>query len=474
MRLSGLSAILVCLLLGGCGQPPAYSPELLYEWNEVKAAGGPTFAGSPAWQAHMTVVEELLTEAGVVDAQTYPAPYRRWWAAEDPRPSERSLVISGEALPVASYWAYSGATPAQGVTAPLIVYDKNRPKEALQGHIVVFEVPPVPVSLGRMFSIGHHYATGDFDPAPNQFANDQWYQGNFVTRFGRFDNILRDSGAAGAIVVFSMSAPRVSGLYTFPLLNEGILGVPGIYVDQTTGARIKAAATRGESATLTLLAAEEEVTPYFYTAVLPGRDYGTANDRQILLITHSDGPNLSQENGTLAIAAIIRAYANRPQASRSHSLRVLLDPQHYSPGRHTINWYDAHPELMAPVTAVLGVEHIGQLEFGEENEAYGLTGRPEPWQIFTRDVDERIKAAIAAIEQNNLPNTELRIPERKGQGGWTGLGEVTLQRDLQGYSTLSSMSGYWSTEPGIESFDANLATRQVDTLVMLTDELMRD
>ena len=41
-----------------------------------------------------------------------------------------------------------------------------------------------------------------YDPS---LVSDQWFQGNFVTRFGRFDEVLKDSGAAGGIVIFDMS-----------------------------------------------------------------------------------------------------------------------------------------------------------------------------------------------------------------------------------------------------------------------------
>ncbi|MGI9289817.1 MAG: hypothetical protein ACR2QG_00910, partial [Gammaproteobacteria bacterium] len=191
-----------------------------------------------------------------------------------------------------------------------------------------------------------------------------------------------------------------------------------------------------------------------------------------LLVTHSDGPNLSQENGTLGILGLVRHFAQIPQQERAKSLRVLLDPQHYSPGRHLINWYEAHPDVMQSVVASLGVEHIGQLEYGETENGYGLTGEAEPWQLFVRDDPRLIAAAIAAIEENELPRTELRVPEKKGQGRWTGLGDIAIKYDLAGYATLSNMSGYWGTTAGIESFDSELASHQLDTLVMLIDELM--
>jgi hypothetical protein len=468
-----ISLVLVLLLLVGCSQPPAYSPELLQQWNTAKAEGGPTFAGSSAWHTHMDFLGQGFAAAGVVDVARVSVPYRRWWAPDSPMPQQRKLVIKGESLPVASYWAYSGSTPDKGVTAPLIGYNKKLSKADLQNHIVVFQVGPVPEQMASMFKIGHEYATDDFAVGAPGIAGDQWYQGNYVTRFGRYDEVLRDSGAAGAIVIFSLSEARLRGLYTFPLLNLGINGVPGIYVDAATGRTVLQAAEQGAEASLTLLAFEEDVQPYFYTAVLPGRDYGTDKDEQLLLVTHSDGPNLTQENGTLGILALLRHYARLPQSERGKSLRVLLDPQHYSPGRHTFDWYAAHPEIMRYVVASVGVEQLGQLEYGEDENGYGLTGLAEPMQIFVRNDPQRINAAISAVESSGVPRTEIRVPEIKGQGRWTGLGEVALKYDLDGYATLTNMSGYWGTTAGIESFDAQLATQQLDMLVMLIDDLLK-
>ncbi len=462
--------LLLAALLSGCATS-TFDAASLQRWHEDKAALGATFAGSPAWQSHLGFIEAELEEAGVVDVQKFPAPYRRWWAADKPSVDQRALVVDDESLPVASYWAYSGATPPSGVTAPLTLYRKGIPQAELAGRIVVFEVQPAPSSMAKMFAIGHEYATEDFASVDTGFSDDQWYQGNFVTRFGRFDEVLRNSGAVGAVVIFAISADRLAGLYTFPLLNLGMVGVPGVYVDEVTGEAVRAAAEQGHPATLTLLAQEQEVQPYFYTSVLPGRYYGTDRDEQILLVTHSDGPNLTQENGTLGILALIRHFAAIPQAERNRSLRVLLDPQHYSPGRHTIDWYATHPAIMERVVASVGVEQLGQLEYGESGGAYGLTGRAEPWQIYVRNDEKLIDAAIEAVQAAGLPRTEIRVPEKKGQGRWTGLGEVALKHDLAGFGTLSGMSGYWGTGAGIESFSAELADKQLEVLARLVEVL---
>jgi hypothetical protein len=53
-----------------------------------------------------------------------------------------------------------------------------------------------------------------------------------------------------------------------------------------------------------------------------------------------------------------------------------------------------------------------------------------------------------------------------------GLGDVAMKRNIPGFGTSTDMSAYWSTAPGIESFDAELARRQVAMLVQLTAGLM--
>jgi len=470
IMLRGLVAAASVLVLAGCASllpSGPFSPAVLQDWHHDKAALGHTFAGSPQWHSYMTFVEGRLAQADVIDVQKHPAPYRRWWAPDSPTSDERSLYIGSNAIPVSAYWAYSGATGAEGVTAPLLRYRKGMSPEELAGRIVVFQVEPAPTSMGAMFTVGREWATEDFAQVSASLSDDQWYQGNYVTRFGRFDAVLRDSDAVGAIVVFAMGPERLDGLYTFPLLDTRMVGVPGVYVDEQAGAAVLAAADGEMAATLTLLANEKEAEPYFYTAVLPGRDYGNDDDREILLVTHSDGPNLTQENGALGIVALIQHFAQRPQEERRVTLRILLDPQHYSPGRHTIDWYEEHVAIMQRVVGIVGVEHIGQREYGEGSDGYGLTGNAEPWLIFVRDDPLLINTAIAAVSAAELPRTEIRVPERKGQGRWTGLAEVAITRDIAGFGTLSGMSGYWGTAAGIESFDAELASRQLNVLADL-------
>jgi hypothetical protein len=261
-------------------------------------------------------------------------------------------------------------------------------------------------------------------------------------------------------------------LYTFPLLEPEVMGVPGLYLDRVAGAVVKEAAKAGKPATLRLDASTGQATPYFLSGFLPGRDYGKPQDEFVLLVTHTDGPNLTQENGALGILAIVGYFAQTPQAERRRTILVMLDPQHYMPGRHRVDWYERHADSAARIVASIGVEQLGQREYEEDGEDFLLTDRPEPTIIFSQDNKLLIGSAIDALKAERLPRAQVRVPAR-GQGQWIGLGDVAVKRKIPGFGTSTDMSAYWATTPGIESFDRELCRRQIAVLVRLTRQLMQ-
>ncbi len=132
----------------------------VYAWHVMKDEGGGTFSGSPSWIRFMTIVETGLEEHGLVDVVKDRFGYRRWYTSDDPEDKRWSLRINNEDIRVASYWAYSGETDEHGVTAPLVVYDKDNPPESLEGKIVVFQVPGLDERSRSMFSKpGYEFGT---------------------------------------------------------------------------------------------------------------------------------------------------------------------------------------------------------------------------------------------------------------------------------------------------------------------------
>ena len=61
-----------------------------------------------------------------------------------------------------------------------------------------------------------------------------------------------------------------------------------------------------------------------HIAFLPGKDYGTPADRQILLATHTDAMSLIEDNGGLGMIGIM-SYYNRllPRPAMAHC-RILF------------------------------------------------------------------------------------------------------------------------------------------------------
>ncbi|TDJ44741.1 MAG: hypothetical protein E2O50_02655 [Gammaproteobacteria bacterium] len=478
--------VLLLVSIGMCGSAvaegriTAIDPALLPKpaqvqaWHERKAAGIHTFTGSPSWQDFMTIVEEGMNDAGVVDVIKDRFNYLRWYTADDPSANQWSLMIDDQQIPVASYWAYSGSTDNEGVTAPLIIYDKKAPPDSLAGKIVVFQVPALEEPLPAIFQdAGYEFATDPDTLNSNRLlAANQWFQTNYVTRFGRFNAIIKDSGAAGALVIFSMGPERAAGLYTFPLLKPGTTGVPGLYLDRLAGQKVLQAAADGEEATLRLLARREEVEGYFYTGFLPGRHYGQDNDEYVFLITHADGPNLTQDNGGFALLSIVQYFAQIAQADRPRTLVIMLDSQHFTPHRHMDDWYAMHPDIVERIVATIGVEHLGQREYVERGEQFVQSGLPETTIVFVQDNDLLISGAIEGIKAFAVPRAMVQSPPRGGQGNWSGMSDVAVKKNYPGYGISTNMSAYWSTRAGIETFDKNLFIKQVGLAAHMTGVLM--
>lgn len=447
----------------------------IYQWHVSKDELGPTFAGSPSWLNFMSIVEQDLEESGVVDVVKDSYSYERQITALYYDEGQWSLKIGDENFDVASYWAYSGSTVPEGITAPLVVYEKGMPLDQLKDKIVVLEVPELPAERGPMFQESGYEFASDADQVDNNssLSSNQWYQSNYVTRFGQFDVIVKESGAAGALVIFSMGPGRAAGLRTFPLLKPGFVGAPGLYLDNITGARVKQAALEGKEATLTLLDEVEETEAYFYTGFLPGKDYGTDEDEYVFVITHADGPNLTQDNGAFGIMSVIRYMSNIPQAERRRTLAIMLDSQHFMPHRHMTDWYAEHPKIVEKIVATMGIEHLGQREYVEQGDEFVQSGLPETTLIFAQDNDFLIDEAINAVKQFDVPRTMVQSPPRGGQGTWAGMSDVSVKRNYPGYGMSSLMSAYWSTHARMETFDAEQFRRQVGVAVHLTGVLMQ-
>ena len=474
-----------------------------YEWAELKSANLPTMTGSPEWLNYMTFLEQKLVEYGAVDVWKNRWDFERWDTSDEP--TDWSLEAAGKTVRVANYGAYSGSTGPAGVTAEMVYYDHANPPDSIQDKIVVIPTRPHPEPpytddyLVNYTFNDYEYATDaetlappfEFVPPEFSFTFDIWWQ------LGqRLDRIPKDGGAAGAVIVYDMAFERTRGVYTFPVPT--LYDSPTLKVAREDGAQLIEDARQGKTATLRLEATVTTAEAYQLIAYLPGKDYGTSEDEQIVLVNHSDGPSITQDNGALGLLAIVKYFSNIPQQHRPRTLTIYLDCRHYMPGMEVGNmestWLTRHPEHADKIVGMVQAEHLGEMDYREIDGRVEAVGLAEQSYLWTRNNPHLIAAAIKAVKAHGWSRAQVAVPERPGQDGaiqqvWWGVGVLggpkqdaagePLQRckvwhclDVPGYGLGGFLGHYWSSNATIDRFNKDLFQSQAATMTELTGVLM--
>ena len=457
------------------------SPKEVHAWHVVKdSKGGPTMTGSPSWKNYLEFAEKSWRESGVVDIFRNSFKFTRWYTTEFPDDSNWTLDVGGKKVKVSSYGCNSGHTPADGVTGPLVVYREGMPAEALRGKIAI-----VVKDRGRGGSNGsddYEYLS-DPETFPNPLiprSAEAALSPFPIMGLGAAQKPLIDAGAIGALIVMPLSYDALSSLYTFPVPAR--YDLPSLYLDRDTGAQIIEAANAGKNARLRLISKTEEAEAYQLFGYLPGKDYGKPNDQQILLITHTDGPSISQENGGLGILAMVKYFAHIPQAERPRTLMLFYDCRHYMPGAERAfaaqDYAASHPDVYKKVIAAMGIEHLGQIQADESpGKPFRKTNQVELSSIWVTNNQHLVDIATRAVKDNHFRRVQVQAPGRKGshggeQGPWYGLGGIARRIGVPGASTMGSMTAYWTTKARIDYLDADHFVTQMATMSQICGELM--
>ena len=500
------------LVIGACSGPGTSYDEKLttldpawvvtadegYEWASVKNDNLPTLTGSPEWLNYMAFLEQKLLEYGVVDTWRNSWEFERWDTSDDS--SDWSLSSDGSTVRVANYGAYSGSTGPDGITAEMIFYDHDNPPESIAGKIVVIPTRPHPDQpFPEEYLINYTYNDYEYatdaetlprpfefvDPAES-FTFDIWWQ-----LAQRLDRIPKDGNAAGAVIVYDMAFGRTRGLYTFgvPTLYDS----PTLILSREDGTKVIADAKAGKSATLRLEATLEAAEAYQLIAYLPGRDYGTPADEQIVLINHTDGPSITQDNGALGLLAIIKYFSHIPQEHRPRTLTVYLDCRHYIPGMEPAHsepaWLNRYPEAREKIVGLVQAEHMGEMDYREVDGIVEPTGYAEQSYLWSRNNPVLIDAAIAAVKKYGWSRAMVSVPERPGINGglqqvWWGVGVVGLADtgyyncyvwhciDVPGFGLGGFLGHYWTSDATIDRWNKDLFQSQAATMTELTGVLM--
>lgn len=502
------------------------TPNQAWEWNKFKSEGGPTYAGGTGWKRYMDFLISKVQEFGAVDLDYVEIPYDHY--VVDDWPDRRThiynsgvalekLVTDGTPVPVvASYGMTSGSTPPEGITAQLLYYDPAKPPSDadVAGKILVFQTaqypePPYTNQFLDSYTLSDYEwrSPGKWAPLftpPSTSITTSFHHRWVWSQLNRFAAVGVRGHAAGMVVVYDLSPGGAFGLaqrsvYT-PDGKAGLgakyVNCPTLALDRVNGAKVLADAKAGKQGTLTLTARFQRDTGKAVLAYLPGRNYGTAQDQQVLLATHTDAMSLIEENGGLGMLGILSYFNRIPRAKRPRTLVFYFDCRHFMPGGEgswpQFDYYTVHPEKLKSIVVTLGMEHMGGRQTVEVGNQYSYSSeRPENGGVITSLMDVYnnniwlIEAIARAATDNHWPRVDVKSGNTGPgvNGGFQGLVKSPMNKGrgykIPGVGLAGDWPGAWTqtyaqldTEAGMHGFDKDYFVQQVAGLSQLAAEFM--
>jgi hypothetical protein len=392
--------------------------EVLRQVREMVELGPRLTATSP----HLSFIDRLedgFRDAGLTVTRD-PQPFQQWLA------QDCALEVAGRAVPVASYYTYSGRTAPQGVTGDLVYagpipsppssVDGLQPyAESLQaaiqallaavpggvqGRIVLMDAPIAPLVAGAFDPL----LTYRHDPNHTISETDDYKRAwTTLASLPRLDP-FKAAGAAGAVFALDASAANARGQYT-PFI-WGYQDLPALIVDRDTGARLRTQAIAGPEARLTLTASLTDTKSDSLVAILRG-----STDEVLIVNTHTDGQNAFEENAGIACVALAKHFAAMPKSARRRTLVFSCVTGHFSGGGQpqTQGFIDDHPDLIGKAAAAITIEHFGAQEWNDDASGYHPTGQVELGAIFHSQTPI-VQPGIDSLQSTNLVRTELLRP----------------------------------------------------------------
>ena len=458
----------------------------VWEWQEQLVRFGTRYTGSPGHAAYVDWLTSQLAAVPGLTVRTDRLTFSRWLARDYAlQVTVPAAVGASGPVPLTYYYPYSGQTPPQGVTAKLAdlgTYTPAAPGSAGSGYTAAFWAPAKgAIALVRtpapVFSLdAGQTATGGFEPGKTfvQAAADYAayaaalphpaWQGIFAP-VPLLD--ARNAGVLGVVCAwtglpdeevihqynpFITPYPAASGLPT-----PGDPGCPAVWVGDATGAHLSRLAASGQaSATLVLTA---DITAGAATDTVWGWLKGSGHTGENIIInTHTDGPNATEENGGLGLVALARHLAALPARNRDmyfalvtghfqlpQFTRTIANPKNVVVGNDATSvWMLDHPGIYQAATLGVTAEHLGATMWDNIAGQYVATGgfdwgttytmQHNPVNAASAEQDAYL-SAVAAVNADGWPNHPVAtvrpgtIPLYLGEGAplyAAGLGTVSL------------------------------------------------
>lgn len=448
------------------------SKQNLQTGMDTMNAYGVRLTGSRAHNDFISYLQEEIKNLGV-KIYSDPFYFRRW-----EEKSSSIEIIDGDEninIPVSSAYPYSGETSTDGITAEL-VYVKSLPDvKNVKGKIAVFDV-------SNINFIPSEIAFDKRTSYPEDVTLESKYEGPVITSFVRCFNgiISKLTGARAAVLVWKgLHDDCIQGQYLSFIM--GYQKIPMLWVNETNGKKIIAAAKEHKKARLVLEAEIENnaYTESFY-CILPGK-HPTEN---VIVNTHTDGTNCVEENGAIALLELMRNMVGK-ELERTH-IFVFTTGHFRLPTFKDIRtgsfqsasrWLAMHRDLWDgknghyKCVANLTLEHMGCKEWRTVDGEYKYTGKPEVEIVYTGN-EFMDKLYIDTVKDRKTVRTmTLRghnaLHFGEGQNFFTmGIPEISLVPAPYYLCVVSD-----SHE--MEKFDIDLMKEQTETFAKLIEKIER-
>lgn len=379
--------------------------EVLRNMERMNACGD-RLTGTDGHNAFCDMLESEIRGMGLkVFSKEYC--FRRWEA------QDFSLSVEGEEIPVSSPFHYSGLTPGDGVTARLkLVGDHPLGFLRARGKIAV-------IRIKNLKHISSRIAFNKRASLPRELEIEKSYRGPVSTAFVKTlltFPLLKSSGVKGAVCVWEgMSDEMVEGQCLNFILDY--LGVPVLWVNETQGKKVIAAAKAKKSAALKLTGSLEMAkTRSFYT-IIEGTD--KSSNEAVIVNTHTDGCNFCEENGGVGMLALLKWFKAHPCRRTlifvfctGHFRLPVFRAGHLPSDQATGGWLKENKPLWhgEKYKAVAGcsVEHLGCTEWKDRNGIYMQTNAVDTELVYTGNKNLDKLYYEAASERTLLRTMTLR------------------------------------------------------------------
>jgi hypothetical protein len=359
----------------------------------------------------------------------------------------------------AYYYPYSGETSAEGVKGELKYANKGATAD-FSGGGFTGTIAVVESTISSALNEQLYKPWFGFPPEVNP---KEPYARSWIASIPTL-SAAKAAGCIGVIVILPMAPADAKGQY-IPF-KRALQGMPSLHVDVTVGNTIRALSqASGNIATLSLPA---EVNPAETTdallAVLPG----ASSEEVVVVNTHTDGPNLIEEDGGLGMLSIAQRLSGLSGSERPSTIAMYFATGHFAAGvTSSARYVTDYPELFKKTKAGVTFEHLGCPGYVDDHVSqYVPTGKPENSATYCSK-EQVAKIAEAALQEAGVTLSAAYKAPFSGEGGALNAAGIPMMSYIAGPDYLLAEAG-----PVLElqRFDVNRMQSEINALSTMIDQ----